>query len=62
MLSDCEFPEVDDEYRSTQTHILLVAKYFLLFPIHEHVEDPAVDFEVEPHDVHAVEAVVLENV
>lgn len=30
--------------------------------MHEHVEDPAVDFEVEPHDVHAVEAVVLENV
>lgn len=49
-------------YLSTQTHILLVAKYFLLFPIHEHVVDPAVDFEVEPHEVQEVDAVELENV
>lgn len=61
-LSVCELPEVDEVYRSTHTQILLVAKYFLLFPIHEHVVDPARDFEVEPHEVQDVEAVVLENV
>ena len=58
-LSLCESPEVAEVYLSMQTHILLVAKYFLLFPIQDQVVEPAVDFDVDPHEVHEVDAEVL---
>mmetsp|Transcript_42616 Transcript_42616/g.49824 ORF Transcript_42616/g.49824 Transcript_42616/m.49824 type:complete len:81 (-) Transcript_42616:1315-1557(-) len=45
-----------------QTQIFLVARNLRLLPMHEHVVDPAVDLDVDPHDWQAVEAMVLENV
>ena len=33
-----------------------------MFPIQDEVVEPAVDFDVDPHGVHEVDAEVLENV